>query len=79
MIKFIHTEAGYIIMTDTAGHTYRATHVNGVWQGLCMADGLAPDARHSSTMDFAMESGFPTHDAAWQIFNEALAQYNSGE
>ena len=79
MIKFIYAEDGYIVMTDTQGHTYRASHANGVWQGLCIADGLAPNASHSSTMDFAKEAGFPSHDTAWQIFNEALAQYNAGE
>ena len=38
--------------------------------------GLADTVFHSSTMDFASEEGFEDNDAAWAIWDEAVAEYN---
>ena len=38
--------------------------------------GLSSGASHSSSMDFADEEGFDTHDGATKLFNEALEIYN---
>lgn len=78
MIDFIYAEDGYIVLKNTkAGHTYRAQYPHGVEMALVIEDGIAPDAAHSSTMDFAAEYGFKTHTDAWDLLRAGVLKYET--
>lgn len=75
MIKYIAADKGYIEMQDTSGTKYRALGAFGVSQVLVICGGMSPDAMHSSSMDFAKEYGFESHDAAWNTFYKGVEDY----